>query len=132
MAFGQPAGPPAGQRQIDRLSELLSERGFDSFREARHRLDLTQRQANGRFTVAEADELIERLEAGIQVADSAGGALPAGVTASDAVTSRVARRSTEGRRRSQTASIIDLPDEVLADELVRRGWCCIPPSTDDT
>lgn len=127
MAFGQPMGPPAGQRQIERLRELLAERGFDSFREARHRLGLTQRQANGRFSIEEADELIERLEAGLQVADSAGVQLPDGVVGGESV----ARRARERRRKVQATSIVDIADDVLADELVRRGWCCIPPPVDD-
>lgn len=127
MAFGQPAGPPAGQRQIERLRELLSERGFDSFREARHRLGLTQRQANGRFSVEEADELIERLEAGLQVAGAAEIDMPDGV----AVGAAFIERAGERRRRAQATSVVDIADDVLADELVRRGWCCIPPTADD-
>lgn len=126
MAFGQPSGPPAGRRQMDRLSELLAERGFDSFREARHRLDLTQRQSNGRFTVDEANDLIERLEAGLQVADGPDLELPDGLAPSGSVVERAAER----RRRKQTTMIVDIADEVLADELVRRGWCCIPPPID--
>lgn len=126
MAFGQPSGPPAGQRQLERLRELLSERGFDSFREARHRLGLTQRQANGRFSIEEADDLIERLEAGAQVADSLPMQTPDGISVGESVV----QRAHERRRRVQAASIVDIADDVLADELVRRGWCCIPPTPD--
>ena len=61
MAFGQTSGPPASHRQIETLEGLLELADFGSFREARHRLGLTQRQANGKFTSAEASELIERL-----------------------------------------------------------------------
>ncbi len=63
MAFGQASGPPAGARQVERIEELLARAGFDSVREARHPYGLTQRQAGGKFTIAEADLLIERLEA---------------------------------------------------------------------
>lgn len=131
MAFGQTSGPPANQRQLDRLGELLVERGFDTFREARHRLGLTQRQANGRFTVQEADELIERLDAGAQVEES--WAIVAGVedltkgpgegTAGSAFAERVAER----KRQEHARAMLDIPDDALADELARRGWCCIPP-----
>ena len=63
MAFGQASGPPAAVQQLNRLAELLAERGFDSFKEARHPFGLTQRQASGKFSGGEASELIERLEA---------------------------------------------------------------------
>lgn len=153
MTFGQPAGPPAGQRQIDRLLELLADRGFDSFREARHRLNLTQRQANGRFTAPEAEELIERLEAGVQVEQSRFGNPPArtSMKTQDArgssddgeghavdddpvpgvgVTEAFLKRAAQVRRREYAREMLDIPDEALADELVSRGWCCIPPPVD--
>ena len=63
MAFGQAAGPPANARQIEELASMLSENGYDSFREARHPFGLNQRQANGKFTIDEAAGLIQRLEA---------------------------------------------------------------------
>lgn len=114
---------------MERLGRLLAERGFDSFREARHQLDLTQRQANGRFTVDEAEALIERLEAGAQVREAASGGVEgdenllteAGATA--AFRDRVAQR----RRQAHLSALLDIPDDVLADELTRRGWCCIAP-----
>src|SRR5829696_1437037 len=61
MAFGQASGPPAPARRVAELAELLEERGFESFREARHPFGLTQRQAAGKFTSPEVDELIDRL-----------------------------------------------------------------------
>ncbi|MFN7151734.1 MAG: hypothetical protein ACK4V6_19925, partial [Microthrixaceae bacterium] len=72
MAFGQVAGPPAGARQLEQLGALLADAGYASFKEARHPFGLTQRQAAGKFTVGEADELIERLEAAAIVADATG------------------------------------------------------------
>ena len=63
MAFGQVAGPPASQRTVDEIAALLEARGYDSFKEARHPFGLTQRQAAGRFAVAEAEELLARLQA---------------------------------------------------------------------
>ena len=62
MAFGQASGPPANARRVAELAALLEERGYDSFREARHPFDLTQRQAAGKFTTAEVDELMDRLQ----------------------------------------------------------------------
>lgn len=130
MAFGQAQGPPAGQRQLDRLSELFERAGYSSFREARHPFGLTQRQAGGKFTVDEADELIERLEAAEAVAE--------GVTPPPApeppVRPRVAptpasqpsaRRAVSAERRAAVLAAFD--DRLLVDELERRGWCCIPP-----
>ncbi len=64
MAFGQPQGPPASKRQLDRLLDLVIAAGHEDFRDARGPLGLTQRQANGKFTRDEADELIEQLETG--------------------------------------------------------------------
>lgn len=135
MAFGQAAGPPASARQIDELGALLDRAGFASFREARHPFGLTQRQAGGKFTVAEATELIERLTAAETVQQA--GSEPPVVTdaaAEDGVparprseASRVAARRREARP-ARTLSSLD--DAVLVAELERRGWCCIPPITD--
>ena len=63
VAFGQHAGPPASSRQVNELLELLHAAGHDGFRDARGPMRFTQRQAAGKFTRAEADELIARLQA---------------------------------------------------------------------
>jgi len=63
MPFGQHAGPPATSRQVVELLELLRAVGHESFRDARGPMRFTQRQAAGKFTRAEADELIDRLQA---------------------------------------------------------------------
>jgi hypothetical protein len=131
MAFGQSAGPPAPQKQVDRLAELFSARGFDSFREARHPFGLTQRQAGGKFTSSEVEELIERLEAEAVVAASLGDTPPepsphttgATVPRSSAATARAA--ANRGARDATAVTRMDAA--VLADELTSRGWCCIPP-----
>ena len=130
MAFGQVSGPPATARRVAELAALLEERGFDSFREARHPFGLTQRQAGGKFTTAEVDELIERLEAegaveghlGAQADRSARATTASGkpVEASDA---RAERRRT--KRDEELAVRLDAG--VMATELANRGWCCIPP-----
>src|SRR5690349_9634734 len=107
MAFGQASGPPAPARRVAELAELLAARGYDSFREARHPFDLTQRQAAGKFTVAEVDELIDLL------AEEDGPEVDGLVDARE--------------RRRQEELAVGLDAEVLATELVNRGWCCIAP-----
>jgi hypothetical protein len=136
MAFGQAQGPPAGQRQLDRLSELFERAGYSSFREARHPFGLTQRQAGGKFTVDEADALIERLEAAEAVAEGAAPPPkpepPVRPRVAPAPASQPsARRAASAERRAAVLAAFD--DRVLVDELERRGWCCIPPidSLDD-
>ena len=107
MAFGQAAGPPATARQLDELLELLRAAGHTDFRDARGPMGFTQRQAAGKFTRAEADELIERLQA-------EGSDVP---------------QTTEPRPRpSKTEQLLrDIPSETLAGELQRRGWLVVEP-----
>ncbi|MFZ8947853.1 MAG: hypothetical protein ACO20T_03285 [Ilumatobacteraceae bacterium] len=102
MAFGQPQGPPASKRQLDRLLDLVIAAGHDGFRDARGPLGLTQRQANGKFTRDEADELIEQLETGVS---------------GEAVVPLTAE---ERALRSMSA-------EAIAAELQRRGWVVMEP-----
>lgn len=115
MSFGQQAGPPASQKQVARLLSLLNADGYD-FATGRHHYGLTQRQARGKFTVGEAEELIDRLVA------EANGDEPAERV--DPVAARAQQRID-----SQRAVLLrGIPAEVLADELERRGWAVIPPS----
>ena len=116
MAFGQASGPPANPRRVAELAALLAEQGYDSFREARHPFGLTQRQAAGRFTTAEVDELIDALQVGGD--DGA----PA--------TSTTAAPADARRRARQEELVVTLDAEVMATELVNRGWCCIAPPGD--
>jgi len=106
MAFNQPSGPPASHRQLERLRELLAEAGHDDFRAARGPLGLSQRQGNGKFTRDEADALIADLEG-----DDHDPSAPT-PTSRLSATDRMLR---------------DLPDEVLAAELQRRGWVVMAP-----
>jgi len=105
---------------VAELAELLEARGFDSFKEARHPFGLTQRQAAGKFTSGEVDELIDRLAGEAEVEAAGTAASPAGETAVE---------TPDQRRRRERAEeiVVKLDADVMATELVNRGWCCIPP-----
>jgi hypothetical protein len=126
MAFGQQSGPPASHKQIELLRSLLQAAGHDDFRTARHVFGLTQRQAGGKFTTGEASELIDRLsadESSDQPTEVAPDLPPVAARA-------VPKRAAPPRRNaidSQRALVRDMPAEVLADELQRRGWIAMPP-----
>ncbi|HEU5152302.1 MAG TPA: hypothetical protein VFU19_17560 [Iamia sp.] len=120
MAFGQAAGPPATHRQVQELLALVEAAGHQGFRDARHPLGLTQRQAAGKFTRDEADALIERLSgAGEDGSAGDGGAdarpVVAPVTAADR------------KRASLADQLRRVPDDLLAAELQRRGYAVIQP-----
>jgi hypothetical protein len=120
MAFGQPSGPPATAKELRTLQELLERAGHRDFRDARGPLGLTQRQAAGKFTRAEAAELIERLTAELDGADGAPQTAPGG--SSDVPRGRPAER------RSRSEQLLRaVPTEMLAAELQRRGWVVLQP-----
>ena len=106
MPFGQQPGPPATTRQINELLELLHAAGHDGFRDARGPMRFTQRQAAGKFSRAEADELIARLRATSDGAASADPPL------------RLSNAEQLLRR---------IPSDQLAGELQRRGWLVVEP-----
>ena len=120
MAFGQTAGPPAPARRVAELAGLLEAKGFGSFKEARHPIGLTQRQAAGKFTTAEVDELIDRLEAESDEATASGSPEPGAGGAAETPDQR-------RRRERDEETAVGLDAAVMATELVNRGWCCIPP-----
>jgi hypothetical protein len=121
MAFGQAAGPPAPARQVEALATMLEERGFDSFKEARHPFGLNQRNAAGKFTVDEAKELLERLEADAEAGET--GPPPPPSLGNPKVEAKI-----DAKRRAREEEVARKIDPgVLADELTRRGWCVIPP-----
>ncbi|MGI9643810.1 MAG: hypothetical protein ACR2O6_00705 [Ilumatobacteraceae bacterium] len=103
MAFGQQSGPPATARQVRELLALLNAAGHTDFRDARGPMGFTQRQSNGKFTRDEADAFIEQLEHDVE-----DGSTPP--------PEPVARLSAAERK------VRELPDDVLAAELQRRGW----------
>lgn len=127
MPFGQTSGPPATNAQLNELLDLFAQVGFDGFREARHPYGLTQRQSNGKFSRTEADELLERLRFDVEIAEGDG-------PDTDEPPSRASAPPTAGRTEVAPPAVDDVvlafPDEVLADELRRRGWACIPPESD--
>lgn len=106
MAFNQQSGPPASRRQLDRLLELLLSAGHDGFRDARGPMGFTQRQGNGKFTRDEADAFIADLEGAEH--DPSAPTPPPSLTSSE-------------------RQVRELPDEVLATELQRRGWVVMEP-----
>jgi len=138
MAFGQPSGPPATARQLRELTALVEGAGHTDFRDARGPLGLTQRQAGGRFTRDEAEVLIARLESEA-LEREAGGGDPHDDVAADAPPPRAARDApvaprrtaprTPGTRSEGLAKQLErVPEQLLVDELRRRGWALIPPS----
>lgn len=123
MAFGQQSGPPATARQMAQLMELVTAAGHTDLRDARGPLGLTQRQAGGKFTRGEADDLIARLEAEAEAAAEAGDdeVTPAPAVAAESA-ARFVRREAQWRK-----LLADVPAEALAAELQRRGWAVLEP-----
>jgi len=106
MSFGKQSGPPASAKQVQYLLALIQKQGHADFRDARHPLGLTQRQAAGKFTIGEASALI--------------GTLVNGEPAELPIAS--------GRLDDERIDIVrGLPAEVMAAELDRRGWDVSPP-----
>jgi len=109
-------------KQVAEIESLLERAGFSSLREARHIYGLTQRQAGGKFTTGEANELIAHLLAGEGELDSEQAA-----AAVDAIVVSEQRAAKRGAAK-QDELLAAVPDDALADELVRRGWVCMPPA----
>jgi len=130
MSFGQPSGPPATARQLRELTALLDDAGHTSFRDARGPLGLTQRQGGGRFTQDEAAALIARLEADAeeQAASDGGPADGADAAPSRVVPRRAPTEATATRAERLARQLEQVPEEMLVEELRRRGWALIPPS----
>ena len=138
MSFGQPAGPPATARQLRDLTALVESAGHTGFRDARGPLGLSQRQAGGRFTRDEAEELIARLEAEAEATGSPGPDEPTPdpvtrkvtPTATDTATAAAGRAApppASSRRQSLARQLERVPEDLLVDELRRRGWSVTPP-----
>lgn len=130
MAFGKQSGPPAPMKQVQYLLTLLQKAGHSDFRDARGALGLTQRQATGKFTIGEASELIEQLEnAENEAAEAADkGEAPVAAPLRAVKVARDASAADARLRREREQAMKGLPAEVLADELVSRGWVVIAPT----
>ena len=132
MAFGQSSGPPATAGQLRELLALLEAAGHADYRDARGPMGFTQRQGGGKFTSAEADEFIERLETEIH-----GDGPPAGShSTTPTPVPKPSRPPTPSRnladarhtaRPGSATSLADVSTEELAAELQRRGWIVIEP-----
>lgn len=123
MAFGQSAGPAASGRQVKELLELLGNAGHADFRDARGPMGFNQRQAGGRFTAAEATELIDQLQAAEHEAEHGGAtvAKEAEPEPEEAVAKPVSEL-TDHEKAIRTASTKSLVLEVR-----RRGWTVTRP-----
>ena len=108
MAFGQQLGPPATGRQVQELLVLLQEAGHSDFRDARGPMGFTQRQAAGKFTRSEVEELLERLQ---NPEEDAAASIEVPIW----------------RRSVQDDVLQQIPAERLAVELRRRGWTVVEP-----
>jgi hypothetical protein len=116
MAFGQPSGPPATGKQLQELMQLLNAAGHSDFRDARGPMGFTQRQAGGKFTRDEADAFIAQLQEWAEIAEAA-----------DAVPEPVAPTTTKPKVTAAEKSLKNVPTEVLAAELQKRGWVVLEP-----
>ena len=121
MAFGQSPGPPATAQQMRKLESLIWAAGHVSFREARGPLGLTQRQAAGKFTRTEADELIALLEAEVGESEAASPAAPVPVTAT------AAHPAAKARAKPTRNNLASISSDLLAAELQSRGWVVMEP-----
>jgi len=108
MAFGQHAGPPASSRQVSELLALLRAAGHEDFRDARGPMGFTQRQAAGKFTRDEAEQLIARLQAALDEGSGPPVELRTHVSNAEPL-------------------LRGVPAEQLAGELQRRGWLVVEP-----
>ncbi len=125
MAFGQQSGPPATQRQVRELLDLLEQAGHADFRDARGPLGFNQRQAGGRFTRDEADAFIEQLQAELEATSDA---QPTEAAPTTTPTARPAARPAPPARLTSTERTLrGVPAEQLAAELQRRGWIVVEP-----
>ena len=126
MSFGQSSGPPASAKQVAYLASLVEQAGYDGFREARHPLGLTQRQAGGKFTTREASALIDQLLAGGADEDT-DDEPPNSSRPRSAAAERRAQAAADRLEAERAEAVRGMPAEILVAELERRGWTVSPP-----
>ena len=121
--------PTIPYSSLAQLSAVVKQAGHESFRDARHPLGLTQRQAGGKFTKQEASELIDRLQDGGDgdVDSPRPSVSPGQLRLSTAPPARSEDRSAERLQSRRDEAVAALPSDDLAAELTRRGWTCTPP-----
>lgn len=131
MAFGQPSGPAATARQLRDLTALIEGAGHVDFKDARGPLGLNQRQAGGRFTQDEASELIARLEADAEAEEQKQQkeqGQSEGTDGPEEAPAPGAPPRAASRTQSLARQLQRVPEELLVDELRRRGWSVAPPT----
>lgn len=124
MSFGSNSGPPATAKQVAYLESLVRQAGFAGFAEARHPLDLTARQARGKFSRSEASDLIDRLTG--EAEQHPDQPPPPASTTRPKPPAPAPSAPTEPAPRRPTR-LSEVPADVLAGELERRGWTVRPP-----
>ncbi len=101
--------------------------GYGTLREARHRLNLSQRQANGKFSIAEATSLIDQLELETQQGEADTAAQDRAPGTQRRTPDSAAVRADHRRSDALDELLAAASSQALADELARRGWACISP-----
>ena len=117
MTFGKQTGPPASAKQVQYLLALVKQAGHVDFRDARGPLQLSQRQAGGKFTRDEASTLIDRLVQG-----------DAAQLDTDEAPVAIERETAADRLDAEREQVLrGMPAGLLAGELERRGWTVTAP-----
>lgn len=134
MAFGQSAGPAASHRQTAELLELLQNAGHADFKDARGPMGFNQRQAAGRFTADEAQELIDQLQQAEyeaeQQAEEKPTAEPAPAKAPKATKAKADTKPngmTDEERAEMERAVRAASTKSLVLEVRRRGWTVTKP-----
>ncbi|MEO0494053.1 MAG: hypothetical protein AAF081_11615 [Actinomycetota bacterium] len=129
MAFGQSAGPAASHRQTAELLELLQNAGHADFKDARGPLGFNQRQAAGRFTADEAQELIDQLQQAEYEADQQAEATVAEPRPKEPKAKAEAKPKgmTDDERAEMERAVRSASTKSLVLELRRRGWVVTKP-----
>ena len=131
MAFGQSAGPAASHRQTAELLELLQNAGYADFKDARGPMGFNQRQAAGRFTADEAQELIDQLQQAEYEADQQAEATaadePEPENAAEPEAKAKPKGMTDEERAEMERAVRSASTKSLVLEVRRRGWIVTKP-----
>ena len=131
MAFGQSAGPAASHRQTAELLELLQNAGHADFKDARGPMGFNQRQAAGRFTADEAQELIDQLQQAEYEADQQAEATaadePEPENAAEPEAKAKPKGMTDEERAEMERAVRSASTKSLVLEVRRRGWIVTKP-----